>query len=69
VEAILTATLGTEREVPIEWLEFRLCQEFHCLPADLDAMPQTTFLLWIEFLSLQAKAGRLKASQAKFYGH
>lgn len=62
------ASLGSDRGVPWEYVEYQFCKMFHCLPQDLDDMPGDKFRLFCEFMRVEAKTGKLKASLASFYG-
>lgn len=35
---------------PDEWIEFKLCATLHCMPEELDGLPEWKYQLWRLFL-------------------
>jgi hypothetical protein len=61
VRAKLFSKIGNDVPLPLEYIEYRLCREFHCLPEDLDRIPKVTIELWLQFMGIEAEAARIRA--------
>ena len=54
---ILSATLGTERKLPQEYVDFKLCEKFRCLPSQLDKEDAEQIDLFVSFMNIEAREG------------
>ncbi len=54
--------------MPREFVLYRFCKEFRCLPEDVERMDAALFDQFRQFMSAEAAAGRLLDMQTQFYG-
>lgn len=63
----LTATSGSDGNVPEVFVEYKLCEKFGCLPSQLEAEDAHKLDLFLAIINLEAKASRLNRARQKHY--
>jgi hypothetical protein len=61
-KASLFSRIGGTVPVPDEFLEYRMCRAFNCLPHQLDELDEDTFALFREFVRIEMEAANIVAS-------
>lgn len=47
---------GSVQEMPIEYIEYILCEKFHCLPSELEKEDSKMIEIFIEIIGMENEA-------------